>query len=623
MRKMKKMAALILALVLCIGSCLSLPADAASASSFSDLKSTAWYYDSVSYVLSNGLYQGMSATVFGPSESMTRAMFVTVLGRMAGVDRDSWCLASISGSGVNFRSGPGTSYGTLGSFSKGDTVTITGRSGDWYAVRSGSKNGYVKSNYVSPKYKNFSDVSYGQYYTGYIIWAYENGYVNGIDSTHFDPNGCVTREQICRILHKYAEGKGYSISASQSAISFTDASSIHSWASDAVKAMQQGGIVSGYEDGSFLPRNNATRAEVAKIIRLFVSATGLTIGQGGSGTSGGTASTGAGSTGGSSSGSSSGSGSSSSSTSSGTTSSAAGLSSDTVSVGSQRMRVALYASTKKDFDDQVDSVTLTNLSGNGFEYGTMSSDRSFAKEGSLSSATIVITTNGTDYTVTDGSGNTLTTRTGSSLAIHPVGDHPLTSVSGLYNYHGDFNCLNSYRDDEAITLVNYVDMEDYVKGVLPYEFGTWWPSETFKAGAIAVRSYAMAYAKSSAYSSFGFDLVNSSGCQVYSGRKSTDTSKYSTTDAAVDATANMYLTYNGAVCYCMYGSSNGGATKAGNYAYLTAKSDPYDAESTEGYGGHGIGMSQWGAYIMAKNHDLNYLDILGFYYTGTTVKYGA
>ncbi len=616
-KRIKKAAALMMAIMLCVGSCFGLSAQAASVGNFSDVSAGKWYYDSVSYVVSNGLYQGMSATSFAPNETMTRAMFVTVLGRMAGVDSDSWCAASISGSGVNFRSGPGTGYGTLGSFSKGQAVTITGRSGDWYAVRSGSKNGYVKASYVSPKYKNFSDVPYGQYYTGYIIWAYENGYVNGVGSSSFEPNGEITREQICKILSDYAAAKGYTIAATQSEITFTDAASIHSWASSAVKAMQLSGIITGYKDGSFLPRENATRAEVAKMIRSFISVTGLTIGQGGSGTSGNTSSSG------SSSGGSSSSGSSSSSSASGTTSSAAALSSETISVGSQRMRVALYASTAKDFNDQVSSVTLKNLSGNGFEYGSMNDDRSFTKEGDLSSATIVITTDGTTYTVTDGSGKTLTTRAGSSLAIHPVGDHPLTSVSGLYNYYGDFNCLNSYRDSAKITLVNYVDMEDYVKGVLPYEFGTWWPSETFKAGAIAVRSYAMAYAKSSAYSKFGFELVNSSGCQVYSGRKSTDISGYATTDAAVDATKNMYLTYDGAVCYCMYGSSNGGATKAGNYAYLTAKTDPYDAESTSGYGGHGIGMSQWGAYIMAKNHNLNYLDILGFYYTGTTVKYGA
>jgi Uncharacterized protein with a bacterial SH3 domain homologue len=148
---------------------------AANVGDFTDLNSGKWYYDSVSYVVSKGLYNGLTTTQFGPNASMNRAMFVTVLGRMAGVSPDSWCAASINGSGVNFRSGPGTGYGTLGSFSYGDTVTITGRSGDWYAVRSGSKNGYVKSSYVTPKYKNFSDVSYGQYYTGYVIWAYEKG----------------------------------------------------------------------------------------------------------------------------------------------------------------------------------------------------------------------------------------------------------------------------------------------------------------------------------------------------------------------------------------------------------------------------------------------------------------
>ena len=117
--------------------------------------------------------------------------------------------------------------------------------------------------------------------------------------------------------------------------------------------------------------------------------------------------------------------------------------------------------------------------------------------------------------------------------------------------------------------------------------------------------------------------MSGSSCQLYLGRKNAGDSAYSTTDAAVDATANMYLTYNGSLCYCMYSSTNGGTTKAGLYDYLTSKTDPYDGEISGGYAGHGIGMSQYGAYAMAKNHGYNYLNILGFYYTGTTVKYGA
>lgn len=619
-KQIHRSAAFVLSLLLCAGLCAPISAQAASVSSFTDVKSGRWYYDSVSYVVSNGLYNGMSSTQFGPNETMTRAMFVTVLGRMAGVDADSWCAATISGNNVNFRSGPGTGYGTIGSFLRGDAVTITGRSGDWYKISSGSKSGYVKSSYVSPKYKNFSDVSYGQYYTGYVIWAYENGYVSGVGSSSFEPNGEVTREQICKILNDYASAKGYTIAAVESAVTFTDAGKIHDWASDAVKNMQLGGVVNGYTDGSFLPRESATRAEVAKMLRTYISLTGLTIGAGGSGTSGSTGTSGSDSSGGSSSGGSTG---TETDTSTGSSSSAAGLSSETVSIVSDRLRVGLYPSTKIDFNKQVASVTLTNESGSGFEYGTMASDRSFVSEGSLAASRIIITTNGTTYTVTDGNGDPLITREGTELAIHPLGDHPLTDVSGLYNYYGDFNCLNSYRDETKITLVNYVDVEDYVKGVLPYEFGTWWPAETLKAAAIAVRSYAMAYAQSSAYKSFGFDLVSGSSCQVYYGRKNASVSSYSTTDAAVDATENRYLTYNNSICYCMYGSSNGGATKAGSYPYLTAKDDPYDKEYTNGAGGHGIGMSQWGAYIMAKNHSMDYLDILGFYYTGTTVKYGA
>ncbi len=594
-----------MALLLCFGSCMAGSASAASVSSFTDVNSGSWYYDSVSYVVSKGLYNGLSSTSFGPNNTMNRAMFVTVLGRMAGVSPDSWCAATISGSGVNFRSGPGTSYGTLGSFSYGTSVTITGRSGDWYAIRSGSKNGYVKSDYVSPTYKNFSDVSYGQYYTGYVIWAYEKGYVSGTSSTTFSPTASITREQICKILDEYASGNGYSIAAAQSGTVFSDASSIHSWASDAVKTMQLGGVVKGYADGSFKPTNSATRAEVASMLYKFLQSSGATVPSGGSDSSSGGSDPGSGG-----------------SSDSGTRPDAADFSGDTVSITSRRMRVGLYPSTRS-FDKQVSSVTLTNLSGSGFEYGTMDSDRSFVSEGTLDSATVTIQTDSSTYTVTDGSGKTLVTRSGSELAVHPLGDHPLTRVDNGYDYHGDFNCLNAYQDKTMITLVNYVDIEDYVKGSLPYEFPSSWPTETLKAAAIAVRSYAMAYTESGVYSGFGFDLVSGSSCQLYQGRRNAGDSAYSATDAAVDATANMYLTYDGSVCYCMYSSTNGGETKAGNHPYLIAKDDPYDGEIGGGYSGHGIGMSQYGACAMARNHDCNYLDILGFYYTGTTVKYGA
>lgn len=57
----------------------------------------------------------------------------------------------ITGNGVNFRTGPATSYSSIGKFYKGDTVVVTGESNGWYAVTSGGKNGYVYAAYVSIK----------------------------------------------------------------------------------------------------------------------------------------------------------------------------------------------------------------------------------------------------------------------------------------------------------------------------------------------------------------------------------------------------------------------------------------------------------------------------------------
>ena len=57
---------------------------------FKDVKETDWFFDAVQYVRINGIFNGVSATRFGPNDGLTRGMFVTVLGRMAGVDASAY-----------------------------------------------------------------------------------------------------------------------------------------------------------------------------------------------------------------------------------------------------------------------------------------------------------------------------------------------------------------------------------------------------------------------------------------------------------------------------------------------------------------------------------------------------
>ncbi len=142
---------------------------------------------------------------------------------------------------------------------------------------------------------------------------------------------------------------------------------------------------------------------------------------------------------------------------------------------------------------------------------------------------------------------------GTSLAVYPsLGevDMPLTWFKG-YKYHGGFQYI---RDDGNISVVNFVPMQEYVKGVVPYEMSAKWPLEALKAQALCAKTYALYN-----YGKHGknFDVCGSTDCQVYSGAGSaTDNS-----DRAVDETYGMYLLYNGKPINAVFHSSDGGATE--------------------------------------------------------------
>ena len=126
-----------------------------------------------------------------------------------------------------------------------------------------------------------------------------------------------------------------------------------------------------------------------------------------------------------------------------------------------------------------------------------------------------------------------------------------------------------------LIVYNLVDIEDYVKGVIPYEMSNSWPIEALKAQAVCARTYAMASRKHS-----GFDLCTTECCQVYRGVGLAN----DTTDSAVEQTAGQYLTYNGELCVTYYSSSDGGATENSEnvwtaaVGYLKGVIDPYEAD---------------------------------------------
>ena len=178
---------------------------------FTDVKDTDWFYDTVKYVNQNGIINGMTADTFAPGTELTRAMLVTILYRSEGSPE----------------------------------------------VEADSK---------------FSDVKASDWFGAPVIWAAENGIVNGVSETEFAPNNAITREQIAAIMYRYAQAKEYDVAiAKVTAIDgYSDAASISSWATDAIKYTVGTGIMKGKTADTLNPQDKATRAEAATVVMRFI-----------------------------------------------------------------------------------------------------------------------------------------------------------------------------------------------------------------------------------------------------------------------------------------------------------------------------------------------------------------
>lgn len=123
--------------------------------------------------------------------------------------------------------------------------------------------------------------------------------------------------------------------------------------------------------------------------------------------------------------------------------------------------------------------------------------------------------------------------------------------------------------------VNTLTMEDYVRGVVPAEMPTSWATEAVRSQAVAARTYA-AKLISNAPSGNGYDICDTTACQVYRGQDV----ETANGNAAVAATARTILTYGSSIALTQFSSSNGGQAAKGDYPYLTAHKDPYDGVVT-------------------------------------------
>lgn len=175
----------------------------------------------------------------------------------------------------------------------------------------------------------------------------------------------------------------------------------------------------------------------------------------------------------------------------------------------------------------------------------------------------------------------LNAESGALLYTHSDTQSPLTLTPANYGtvliggteYRGSARFL---RTSQGLTVINYVDLEDYLKGVVPGEMPASWHSEALKAQAVCARNYALA--NWNKFSKYGFNLDDSVQSQVYRGVSA----EHPRSNAAVEETQGVFLKYNGQYANTFFYSSSGGRTENsenvwGNpFPYLVSVDDPYD-----------------------------------------------
>lgn len=119
--------------------------------------------------------------------------------------------------------------------------------------------------------------------------------------------------------------------------------------------------------------------------------------------------------------------------------------------------------------------------------------------------------------------------------------------------------------------VNVLNLESYLRGVVPREVPSTWSPATLQAQAVAARTYA-AYERVHSPAGRAWQTCDTTSCQVYGGYGA----ERETTNAAIDATRGQVVTYGGQPALTQFSSSNGGWTVNGSVPYLPAQPDPYD-----------------------------------------------
>jgi len=240
--------------------------------------------------------------------------------------------------------------------------------------------------------------------------------------------------------------------------------------------------------------------------------------------------------------------------------------------GEDTVKVGLYWG-----EDALSCAQLENAMGFGYDVGWFDEPgRDFHSLVHLEDEKLTVTVCGRGVSVTatdtgevlyafDGSG-------GRSLGILPDGEKAQTWFKDC-RWYGGFEFRPAAGG--KLNVVNVVDIDDYVKGVLPYEMSADWPLEALKAQAVCARTYALWQNR---HDDNGFDVCAATDCQVYRGTGSAS----ALSDRAVEETAGITAMYNGQYAETYYCSANGGASESSENVwsnpqpYLVGKEDPYE-----------------------------------------------
>jgi len=168
------------------------------------------------------------------------------------------------------------------------------------------------------------------------------------------------------------------------------------------------------------------------------------------------------------------------------------------------------------------------------------------------------------------------------LTVRPnsSNDPKVISVNSK-QYRGEIE-LRRFSDSD-MTVINVINIEQYLYGVVPREIEADAPMEALKAQAVAARTYA--YYSLGSYKKWDFDVVNTVSSQVYGGFSD----EKATTNKAVDETKGKKALYNGSLISVHYFSSSGGMTEdninvwGSDIPYLKSVVDPYESGTSYNY----------------------------------------